>query len=261
MRESVGLSLAEFGALPAATLTTHKRLHSHPANLARTVKRVLKQTGFSMKQISALTGARFGNKSPSFIPMTFVFKIKTGVSPHICQVAALGGLTGYPFSYWMRVFGFDLSLIRALQLKLHPAVATIYSGPQPDQVTLSKLISISRSRCGLTLRRAHGLSVQIGELLHDRNCAIAIGQLSDYEAMDKLPRHIAKVVTLSIIYAIDLQELMKSAGIILDNMKTSKTEQIFRYNPHPASGRSLSHDVIDDQKQTRLPLDQQLSSR
>lgn len=229
MRESVGLALAELGAFSAATSTTHKTLTPNPVYLARSVKRVLKGMGFSMKQISALTQARFGNKSPSFIPMNFVFKIKTGVSPHICQVAALSELTGYPFTYWMRVFGFDLSLIRSLQLKLHSTRAVIYFRPQPDQVNLSKLISISRSRSGLTLRRAHGLTVQLAALLGDRNYAIALGQLSDYEAVDKLPRHIAKVMSLSIIYAIDLRELMRSVGVTIDNAAT-RTEHTCRYN-------------------------------
>ena len=41
--------------------------------------------------------------------------------------------------------------------------------------------------------------------------------LSDYEAMGRLPRHIAKILSLCVIYCMDVRELMESAGVLIDD--------------------------------------------
>jgi hypothetical protein len=323
------------------------------------VKQVLRQAGLTMSRVSALTCMRYGKKTPYFIPPTFLYKQKNGVTPHICQIVALSEVTGYRFADWMSVCGFDLKLILALQLKVHsertaivtpahaatrdasfiPASsrlqksnrrylfakigsgdAVVYPILLPGSVVradrcysphvldnkfadnllwlvehpggltcchvkrvdnehivllpnrpplsawplrlsvearilglvdlelrpreakpfeptyrpiksdlqatvphggsgmnFSKLLRISRSRTGLTLRAAHQMTLRIARLLRNRDYSIPLGLLSDYEAMNKLPRHIAKIMSLCIIYGIDFWELMEAGGSRLDD--------------------------------------------
>ena len=44
-----------------------------------------------------------------------------------------------------------------------------------------------------------------------------LGLLSDYEAMNKVPRHVAKIMTLCIIYGLHFCELLKAGGIYIDD--------------------------------------------
>src|ERR1700736_3332274 len=83
------------------------------------VKQILRQAGLNMCRVSALTCMRYGKKTPYFIPPTFLYKQKNGITPHICQIVALSQVTAYRFADWMNVCGFDLNLIFALQLKVH----------------------------------------------------------------------------------------------------------------------------------------------
>jgi hypothetical protein len=312
-----------------------------------------------MSRVSALTCMRYGKKTPYFIPPTFLYKQKNGITPHICQIVALSQVTGYRFVDWMNACGFDLKLILALQLKVHsertaivtpshavtrdgsfiPASsmleksnrrylfakigsrdAVVYPKLLPGSVVradryysphvldskyaddllwlvehpggltcchvrrvdnehivllpnrpplsawplrlsiearilglvdlelrpreaepfeptyrpiksdllatiphggngmnFSKLLRVSRMRTGLTLRAAHQMTVRIAHLLRNRDYSIPLGLLSDYEAMNKLPRHIAKIMSLCIIYGIDFWELMEAGGSRLDD--------------------------------------------
>ena len=79
------------------------------------------------------------------------------------------------------------------------------------------MLRISRARTGLTFRQAHGLTRTISHLLGNEEYAIALGLLSDYEAMSKLPRHIAKIFSLCIIYCMDIRELLQAAGVPIDD--------------------------------------------
>src|SRR6516162_10412197 len=83
------------------------------------LKQVFGRIGLTMAQVSALTGMRYGKKTPYFIPPTFFFRQKQGITPHICQIVALSQITGYRFTDWMNLCGFDLKLILALQLRIH----------------------------------------------------------------------------------------------------------------------------------------------
>jgi hypothetical protein len=325
---------------------------------ARQIKRVLRQAGLTMSRISALTGIRYGKKTPYFVPPTFFYKQKNGVTPHICQIMALSQITGYRFRDWMSLSGFDLELIFPLQLKVHtkrtaivtptpnfrmrdfvfvPAcseplkpdrrylfakigscdnvvfpkvlpgslvrVDRCYSPRQmdlgeellwlvehpsglacchvkrfdneniillpsrpplsawplqiprearilglvdlelrpreiqqfppsycpmksetlatiphcSDRMTISRLLRGSRLRTGLTLRAAHEMTLRIAQLLRSRQYAIPLGLLSDYEATDQFPRHIAKIMSLCIVYGIDFWELMEAGGSYVDD--------------------------------------------
>lgn len=319
---------------------------------------VLKQTRLTMLELSAQTRIRFGEESPYFIPRTFLYKQKTGITPHICQLVALSEVTGYRFIDWMSVCGFDLNLILQLQLilpnertilislgnsfvpnslaaeetsstalpheqryyyaKIGSSDAVAYPDVRPGSIvradrcysneifkdtvsskrlwlvqhpggltccrikrigkeevvlfphlpplsawplrlsvqarilglvdgqscsppelnyepmrrvadsapsflpssekgkmTFSGVLRRSRLRTGLTFRQAHKMTLQIARLLQNRDFGISISLLSDYEAMNKLPRHIAKIITLCVIYGIDLRELLQAAEIEL----------------------------------------------
>jgi hypothetical protein len=69
----------------------------------------------------------------------------------------------------------------------------------------------------LTFRAAHQLSHAIAQVLENREYAIALGLLSDYEAMGRLPRHIAKILSLCVIYCMDIRELMAAAGVHIND--------------------------------------------
>jgi hypothetical protein len=324
------------------------------------VESVLKQAGLTMRDVSAQTRMRFGEHSPYFVPCTFLYKQKSGITPHICQVVALSEVTVYCFTDWMTVCGFDLGLILKLQLRipnerttmlvsgcdahgdapcphkrsatsrcvsrycyakigsrdavLHPLVSpgsivradchyspdALSGGASTEHVwlvehaggitccrarlvgsnevvllpsrpplsrwplriptharivglvdsqlrlfevgkgdplrkfqetngsnipshpsgklTLSRLLRMSRCRTGLTFRQAHNMTLRIAELMQNCNFAISVGLLSDYEAINKLPRHIAKIITLCAIYGIDVYDLLNAAGVDINDV-------------------------------------------
>jgi hypothetical protein len=95
-------------------------LHQYGSNVrVRSIATILRHSGCTVTQLSIGTGHRYGRKSPYFIPPTFLYKLRSGVTPHICQVVALSESTGYRFVDWMRIFGFDLHQIPRLQVQLH----------------------------------------------------------------------------------------------------------------------------------------------
>ena len=335
------------------------------------VRNILSRTGYTIARLSVVTGKLYGSRSPYFIPPTFLYKLKSGITPQICQIVALSEITGYRFVDWMKICGFDLHAIPVLQVRLHtertvlvtpvefkPAsslspfatsdqsvcgssmssrqedlpwpgsaryiFAKIGSGdallcprlrpgsvvrvdrcyahrfhspadhtamddllwlveqpngltcchvrwidnqqvvllpsrppwgswplrlptearilglvdqrvglrprsqpvqleqpiPQPygkERMKFSDLLRVSRCRTGLTFRAAHRLTCAIAEILRSRDYGVALGLLSDYEAMGRLPRHIAKIISLCVIYCIDIRELMEAAGVNIDD--------------------------------------------
>lgn len=337
---------------------------------AESIKNVLARCGYTVTQLSAATRRHYGSKSPYFIPVTFLYKVRSGVTPHVSQIVALSESTGYRFTDWLRMFGFDRRQIHRLQMRLHtertvlvtPDEEWLHTLPppssddyddevgrasfraperwkgsgrhlfarigttdalafpqlmpgsvvrvdrchtqrttddgrgsmddrfwlveQPEGLTctqvrwiddqqivplpcrppwgnwplrlptearvlglvdtgshpmmlppsarrmefgspvqphpegkmrFSELLRISRARTGLTFRAAHGLTRTIAHLLGSQEYAIALGLLSDYEAMSILPRHVAKIFSLCIIYCMDLRDLLQAAGVSIDD--------------------------------------------
>src|SRR5258708_11794507 len=86
---------------------------------AAEIKCALKSAGLTLSQVSALTISRYGESSPYFLPPTFLHKLIAGVTPHVCQIAALSAITRCRLTDWMRAFGFDLPQIPRLQVRLH----------------------------------------------------------------------------------------------------------------------------------------------
>lgn len=338
-----------------------------------TIRNILCQDRCTITQLSAVTRQRYGSRSPYFIPATFLYQLRRGVTPHVCQVVALSESTGYRFVDWMRMCGFDLQQIPRLQMRLHRERTVLLTPidlvlkplrPQPsrhDEVSsnssvyprperwsrggrylfakigtrdalayprllpgsvvrvdryqshrtrgidndsagkllwlvehsggltcgpvrwidhrhivllpsrppwgrwplrvptearilglvdtdvhplqpvkqaeagpmeveelfplrageeragFSEMLRISRARTGLTFRMTHRLTHTIAQILGDKEYVIALGLLSDYEAMIRLPRHIAKILSLCVVYCMDIRELMDAAGVRIDD--------------------------------------------
>jgi hypothetical protein len=81
----------------------------------------------------------------------------------------------------------------------------------------SALLKKARLRAGLSLRSASKLCREVAKTLGDHRYFASYGTLSDYEASDKLPRHIHKLFTLSIVYSLAFQALLRAFGITLDD--------------------------------------------
>jgi hypothetical protein len=322
---------------------------------ADNLRNILCHSGHNISRLSSVTRDRFGIDSSYFIPPTFVSKVRKGITPHVCQVAALGDSTGYRFVDLLQFFGFDLRQIPRLQMLLHASRTVLvtpvengcdfflpqcypgenFYGPSsspgsryafakigsrdaeiyprlsagsivridrlegdhfdsdherfrndeastgdrlwlvelPDGLTccrlqwvdrrqivllpnrapwgcwplrlptearvlgavetdgefrcitaecrkerrtLSELLRLSRRRTGVTFRSAHELTLTIARIMGNSDYKIALGMLSDYEVMGKMPRHIAKILSLCIVYCIDIWDLLESAGVHID---------------------------------------------
>ena len=86
-----------------------------------------------------------------------------------------------------------------------------------EKMGFSELLRISRRRTGLTFRAAQQLTGAIAQILACRDYAIGLGVLSDYETMSRLPRHIAKIISLCVSYCIDIRELMETVGVKIED--------------------------------------------
>jgi len=151
VRGDTGVPLENF-AFPWAEFPANATCNGSREQLAASIRRVLMQVGLTMTQVSAATGMRFGRNSRYFVPPTFLHKQRKGITPHICQLAALSLVTGYRLADWMKLCGFDLSLILALQLKIHkertvlitPEPALARHDPSPESVGRAPLTSERR---------------------------------------------------------------------------------------------------------------------
>jgi hypothetical protein len=121
-----------------------------------------------------------------------------------------------------------LPAARIRQLRLEPRCSPSCGG---ERLKLSDLLRLSRRRSGLTFRQAHRLTRAAAQLLGDQNYAIALGLLSDYEAMGRLPRHIAKIISLCVAYSIDVREFMTAGGVNVDD--SEKEWLLVRDRPFP----------------------------
>jgi hypothetical protein len=105
---------------------------------AEQIKRVVKKMGLTMAQISSASSLCHGKKTPFFVPPTFLYKQKKQIAPHVCQIVALSEITGYRFTDWMRMCGFDLRLIFSLQLELRTERTMLIT---PDDAMVTSWLS------------------------------------------------------------------------------------------------------------------------
>jgi len=81
-----------------------------------------------------------------------------------------------------------------------------------------QLLARSRTNAGLSFREASSISRAIANSLSDKHYFIAPGTLSDYETLREPPRHIPKIITLSLIYAIRFERLLQLSGLPLESV-------------------------------------------
>jgi hypothetical protein len=84
--------------------------------------------------------------------------------------------------------------------------------------TPSELISSFRLRYGLQFSEASRLSKEVAEDLGDARYFLTARSLLSYERLETLPRHIHKIISLSIIYCIAFWDFLRSAGMDLDQL-------------------------------------------
>ena len=166
----------------------------------------------------------------------YVTALKEGeilLTPHYLPCRCLQ----YRLGDQARIVGVVDAELRPLQ-NIEVPEATVSNGferraPIPaldDPQRLSQLIRNSRERVGFHFRGARELSARVAEELGNKDYAIAQGTLSDYEAADTVPRHISKIITLCVLYAIDFGKYLHSAGIA---MNPSQQGTIHRANREP----------------------------
>jgi transcriptional regulator with XRE-family HTH domain len=81
------------------------------------------------------------------------------------------------------------------------------------------LLREARLRAGLSFRCASKRSRDIARMLGDPRYFASPGTLSDYEASARLPRHIHKLFTVSILYCVGFHRLLETFGLRLDDHK------------------------------------------
>ena len=86
----------------------------------------------------------------------------------------------------------------------------------PQETKLSHLFRAARSRMGLSFRDASAMSRRIASELGDEQYFAASGSLSDYEALDRPPRHIHKAITLCAVYGLQFSTFLKSVDLDLE---------------------------------------------
>lgn len=83
------------------------------------------------------------------------------------------------------------------------------------------LLRGARLRAGLSLRQASEMSRVIANSLRDDRYFASPGWLSDFEAGGVPPRHIHKLLTVSILYPIRFSDLLNSFGLALGKTPTT----------------------------------------
>lgn len=85
-----------------------------------------------------------------------------------------------------------------------------------EPTSLGNLLVKSRMNAGLSFREASSISRAIADSLSNKHYFIAPGTLSDYETLREPPRHIPKMIALSLIYAINFDRLLQFSGLPLE---------------------------------------------
>jgi hypothetical protein len=75
----------------------------------------------------------------------------------------------------------------------------------------------ARIRSGLSFREASERTAEIARILRHPNYFCAASALSDFEASHFLPRHIHKVISLSVLYCVPVADLVGLAGLRMED--------------------------------------------
>src|SRR5437868_14065640 len=98
------------------------------------LKALLKEAGFTVKLVSATSARFYGRSSSFFIPGAFLYKLRAGISPHVCQLAALSRITGISFWRCMQPRGPDAAIVSSLLLRIQRVQTVLLPVPLPHQI-------------------------------------------------------------------------------------------------------------------------------
>jgi hypothetical protein len=94
----------------------------------------------------------------------------------------------------------------------HPAPRLVF--PDADRQTFGRFLRSARESIGLTHREAHEISAKVADTYRDRQYAIGVGTLSDWESQDEPPRHLPHLISLAVCYAVSFGQLMRAARLV-----------------------------------------------
>jgi transcriptional regulator with XRE-family HTH domain len=129
---------------------------------------------------------------------------------------------------------------RCAEPEVSPDLTRLWTPASLDQGSTAKdpgvQIRHARQRAGLSLRQASEMSGEIARAFADRRYFASPGSLSEYEAASTPPRHIHKLLTLSIVYALRFSELLDWFGLGQDetSMAAIPAECMARHTKSPA---------------------------
>jgi hypothetical protein len=157
-----------------------------------------------------------------------------------------------PFAQVELQVGREARILGVLDLELRPATNLTEPDVPPDltkhwkpaplvvlrnHARLSTLLRNARFRAGLSLREASAISRRVAHALRDPRYYASSGALSDYEASDSPPRHIHKLLTLSILYSIHFPELVKTIGLQWSGAAGDSIPEVWRMHNSQKEGR------------------------
>lgn len=125
-------------------------------------------------------------------------------------------------------------VIRAQQPEVAKGLANHWQAAPFDRRrrTLSQLLSRARARTALSLREASRLSREIATALDDERYFMSPSSLSDHEARDTPPRHLHKIITLCLLYAVPFHGFLDTVGLPAE--QAGQTPIPDRFVPRPA---------------------------
>jgi transcriptional regulator with XRE-family HTH domain len=115
-------------------------------------------------------------------------------------------------------------------------------------LTLSQLLRAARARTALSLREASGLSRQIASALDDERYFMSPSSLSDYEARDTPPRHLHKIITLCLLYAVPFHTFLNTVGLPAEKAGQARIPD--RFMPRPAPTEFHDRNQRDERQRT-----------
>jgi hypothetical protein len=77
---------------------------------------------------------------------------------------------------------------------------------------------LSRERLGICFREAQGMTRQLAKRFEDKHYNVALGSLSDAETQNILPRHIPKILSLCVVYGMDMWQYLRAGSVAVDEL-------------------------------------------
>jgi hypothetical protein len=144
--------------------------------------------------------------------------------------------THLPFAQVELELGRDARILGTVDYELRPSMFSMPSGVSRDlyrfwipktlatqgpDTPLNDLLQGARRRSALTIREASAKTALIADALQNPEFFCAPSALSDYEAQTEAPRHVHKILSLCILYSLDLWRVLTASGLPLSRAGTA----------------------------------------